>query len=128
MSEILIEIVNDINALLEHLKEEVQIEHLKVRSFTECPECGEKINNGFFKLTKNAIEPVFLSYATFHDMSTHLVYDEEYGATNKDVNELLQENSRKNPRDQLSLDEIEPQIIKYSIQKLRQVIKTMIMD
>jgi len=128
MSELLIEIVNDINALLEHLQDEVKIEHKKVRSFSECPECGERINNGYFKLIKNATKSVFLSYDIYHNMSTHIIYDKEYGATDKDVNELLKENSKKSPRDQLSIDEIESQISKYSLEKLGQVIKTMTTD
>lgn len=128
MEDLLLEIVDIIKCLLEGLKEEVQIEHTKVRSFSECPECGEKINDGYFKLTKNSTKSVILRYDTFHDMDIHLTYNQEYGATDKDINKLLQENGKKNPRDQLSIDEIEAQISKYSIEKLGRVIKTMFID
>lgn len=128
MNDLLLDVVNNIKSLLEHSKEEVRVEEVKVRSFTECPECGENINNGYFKLTINSTKPIFLSYINFHDMNIHLVYNEEYGATDSNVNELLRENSKRNPRDQLSINEIESKVSKYSLSKLDQIIKKMITD
>ncbi len=118
MDELLIETVKIIKELLESSNDILKIEQVKLRSFSECPECGERINNGYFKIEKHSLKPIIISYETFHNMDTHCIYDKEYGAIDKILGELLQENENKSSRDQLSYKEIQAQIKTYSLEEL----------
>ena len=126
MDELLIETVKIIKDLLEICNNILKIEHVNVRSFSECPECGERINNGYFKIEKHSFQPIIISYEMFHNMDTHCIYDKEYGATDKILGELLQENELKNHRDQLSYKEIQAQIKTYSLEELFNLINEII--
>ena len=126
MDELLIETVKIIKDLLEISNNILKIEHVNVRSFSECPECGERINNGYFKIEKRSFQPIIISYEMFHNMDTHCIYDKEYGATDKILGELLQKNELKNDRDQLSYKEIQAQIKTYSLEELFNLINEII--
>jgi len=128
MNDLLIETVKIIKDLLEISNDALKIEQTKLRSFSECPECGERINNGYFKIAKHSLQPIIISYETFHNMDTHCIYDKEYGATDKILGELLQENKRKNPRDQLSYMEVQAQIKTYSLEELFNLINKIILE
>jgi len=128
MIDLLIETVKVIKDLIEISNDVLKIEHVKLRSFSECPECGERINNGYFKIEKHSFQPIIISYETFHNMDIHCIYDKEYGATDKILGELLQENELKNPRDRLSYNEIQTQIKAYSLEELFNLIKEMIQE
>ena len=70
--------INDISLLKKHL---IELEHTKVRSFTECPKCGERINNGFFTITKHptwnsAKQSLKFYYLTLHYLEDHEIYPE----------------------------------------------------
>ena len=122
MSDVILNLVEKIKYLLKNEKRDVNITQVKVRSFSECPECGEKINNGYFKITKPPEQTVILTHDSFHDMDVHLVYTKDHGATDKVLGELLQENEGKNPRDQLNFKEIQAQIKEYSLDELNEII------
>ena len=126
MDELLIETVKIIKDLLEISNDILKIEHVNVRSFSECPECDERINNGYFKIEKHSFQPIIISYETFHNMDIHCIYDKEYGATDNILGELLQENELKNHRDQLSYNEIQAQIKTYSLEELFNLINEII--
>lgn len=118
MNELLIKTVKIIKDLLESSNDVLKTEQVKLRSFSECPECGERINNGYFRIEKHSLKPIIISYETFHNMDTHCIYDKEYGAIDKILGELLQENENKSSRDQLSYKEIQAQIKTYSLEEL----------
>lgn len=126
MNELLIETVEIVKDLLEISNDFLKIDHVKVRSFSECPECGEIINNGYIKIEKHSFQPIIISYETFHNMDIHCIYDKEYGATDNILGELLQENELKNHRDQLSYNEIQAQIKTYSLEELFNLINEII--
>lgn len=98
--------INDISLLRKHL---IEIEHNKVRSLTECPKCGEKINNGFFMITKhptwNSVKKSLLfHYLTFHYLEIHEIYPEFipvqeifYSDTSKEVEERTLNEKIKSP-------------------------------
>ena len=121
MSEEILEIVDKIKVLLENQPEKTEIEEVKVRSFSTCPECDASYNNGYFKVKTN--QQVVIKYETFHNMEAHLIYDTEHGATDKAVDELEKENNTKDPRDQLSNTAIQAQIKKYSLEDLTEIIR-----
>ena len=118
MIDLLIKTVKIIKDLLEISTETFKTEQVKLRSFSECPECGERINNGYFKIEKLSLKPIIISYETFHNMDIHCIYDKEYGAVDTILGDLLQENENKSSRDQLSYREIEAQIKTYSLEEL----------
>ena len=118
MNELLIKTVKIIKDLLESSNDVLKTEQVKLRSFSECPECGERINNGYFRIEKHSLKPIIISYETFHNMDTHCIYDKEYGAIDKILGELLQENENKSSRYQLSYKEIQAQIKTYSLEEL----------
>lgn len=111
-------------------KKGVIIDHVKLRSATPCHLCGTSINNGYFKILLISLansgpeeliedkEKVVMSYEVFHNMEEHKIYEKINGATNESFGELYNENSQKNPRDQLSEQELHEKIIKYSLKEL----------
>ena len=118
MSELLLEIADKIKPLLEVSREGISLEQVKLRSFTECSECGEQVNDGYFILSKSPNEHIVMSYKTFHDIDIHLTYEKDHGAKSAVLNDLERENEKKEPRDQLSLAELQAQIKKYSLEEL----------
>ena len=126
MSELLIKTVKIIKDILRTSTDVFKLEQVKVRSFSECPECGDRINNGYFKIEKHSFQPIIISYETFHNMEEHYIYDREHGATDKILGVLLLENERKKPRDQLSYMEIEDQIKKFSLEELSNLLNEIV--
>ena len=112
-------------------KEGVIIDHIKLNCSMECPECGESINKGYFKIKRIVLssnipptiterEPkIFLSYEVLHNMEIHGIYDNHNCATNENFRELVNESLQKNPRDQVNQQELESQVKKYSIEELK---------
>jgi len=108
----------------------VVIDHVKLSSRFSCPECGEDINNGYFKILKlllsNSVpneiieikQRIFMSYEVHHNMEKYRIYDKYICATNENFGELEHQNNRKNPRDQLNQQELEKQINKYTLEEL----------
>ena len=66
-----------------------------------------------------------MSYEVFHKMEEHKIYEMNNCATNESFGELYHENSQKNPRDQLSEQELQNQIKKYSLEELDEIITKM---
>ena len=118
MFELLIKTVKIIKDILKIGTDILKIEQVKVRSFSECPECGERTNNGYFKIITQSLQQIVISYEMFHNMDVHGIYDKEYGATDKILNDLLQENEKKKSHDQLSYMEIQAQIKTYSLEEI----------
>lgn len=115
----------------------VLIDHVKLRSATPCPICGVNINNGYFKIllisltnsvSKEFIEKqkVVMSYEVLHNMEEHKIYEKINGATNESFGELYHENSKKNPRDQVSEQELHEQIKRYTLEELDEILERMI--
>ncbi len=103
------------------------IMHVRVKSRHTCDNCDEYINNGFFKILVsslselNAIEiskQAIISYDDFHQMKVHGTFNETSSAMNADISELMQENDKKNPRDQMSQMELAKTIQPYTLANL----------
>jgi len=93
--------INNISVLRKHL---IEIEHNKVRSFTECPKCGERINNGFFMVTKHPTwnsskQSLLFHYLTFHYLEDHEIYPEFIPVQNISYSEIQKENDNLNLRE-----------------------------
>ncbi len=119
-------------------KKGVVVDHVKLRSRFSCPECGEDINNGYFKILKlllstsvpNEIieikQKIVMSYEVHHNVEKHRIYDKYNCATNENFGELEHQNNRKNPRDQLNQQELEKQIKKYTLEELDKIINELL--
>ena len=100
--------INNISILRKHL---IEIEHNKVESFTECPKCGERINNGFFMLTKHPTwnsskQSLLFHYLTFHYLEDHEIYPEFIPVQNISYSEIFKENDNVNSRDKFQMPKI----------------------
>lgn len=100
--------INNISILRKHL---IEIEHNKVESFTECPKCGERINNGFFILTKHPTwnsskHSLLFHYLTFHYLEDHEIYPEFIPVQNISYSEIFKENDNVNSRDKFQMPKI----------------------
>jgi hypothetical protein len=119
-------------------KKGVVIDHVKLRSSFSCPECGVDINNGYFKIlnlilseseSNEAIvinQKIVMSYEVHHNMEEHRIYDKYNCATNENFGELLHQNNKKNPRDQLNQQELQKQIKKYTLEELDRILNELI--
>ena len=101
--------INNISILRKHL---IEIEHEKVRSFTECPKCGERINNGSFMVTKHPTwnsskQSLLFHYLTFHYLEDHEIYPEFIPVQNICYSEISKENDNLNPRNNIRMPEIQ---------------------
>jgi hypothetical protein len=122
---------------LQPAKKGVIIDHVKLRSATPCSICGTSVNNGYFKILlislansspKELIDnqkKVIMSYEVFHNMEKHKIYEKINGATNESFGELYHENSQKNPRDQLSEQELHEQIKRFALEELNEILDRM---
>jgi hypothetical protein len=63
-----------------------------------------------------------MSYEVLHNMEKHRIYDINCCATNENFGELLHQNNKKNPRDQLNQQVLQKQIIKYSLEELDRIL------
>ena len=100
--------INNISILRKHL---IEIEHNKVESFTECPKCGKRINNGFFMLTKHPTwnsskQSLLFHYLTFHYLEDHEIYPKFIPVQNISYSEILKENDNLNSRDKIQMPKI----------------------
>jgi hypothetical protein len=112
--------INNISILRKHLTE---IEHNKVRSFTECPKCGERINNGFFMVTKHPTwnsskQSLMFHYLTFHYLENHEIYPEFLPVQNIRYSEIIKENNNSNPRDQIQMPKIQAKEEESTLEEL----------
>ena len=112
--------INNLSILRKHL---IEIEHKKVRSFTECPKCGEKINNGFFMVTKHPTwnsskQSLMFHYLTFHYLENHEIYPEFLPVQNIRYSEIIKENDNLNPRDQIHMPKIRTKEEVFTLEEL----------
>jgi len=112
--------INDLSILRKHL---IEIEHNKVRSFTECPKCGEKINNGFFMVTKHPTwdsskQSLVFHYLTFHYLENHEIYPEFIPVQEVNYSEIQSENEKLDPRDKIKLPDIRSKEKIYNLEEL----------
>ena len=111
--------------------------HVKVMSSFSCPECGTDINNGYFKVLQLSLsksvstetvevnQQIVMSYEVHHKMEKHRIYNKNKGATNESFGELQLQNDQKNPRNQLSQQELQEQIKNYSLEELYRILSEM---
>ncbi|MBY9019164.1 MAG: hypothetical protein KGD66_10075 [Candidatus Lokiarchaeota archaeon] len=105
-------IVSRINNISILRKDLIEIEHEKVRSFTECPEFGERINNGFFMVTKHPTwnsskQSLLFHYLTFHYLEDHEIYPEFIPVQNICYSGISKKNDDLNPRDKIRMPKIQ---------------------
>ncbi len=105
-------IVSKINNLSILRKRLIEIEHHKVNSFTECPKCGERINEGFFMITKHPTwnsskQSLLFHYLTFHYLEDHEIYPEFIPVQKISYSEATKEDQKMNPRDRIHILEIQ---------------------
>ncbi|MHA1945513.1 MAG: hypothetical protein ACXAC6_15930 [Candidatus Hodarchaeales archaeon] len=108
----------------------VFIDHEVLRSLSSCPECGVNINNGYFKVilashsgsvnsgSIQVEQKVVISYEALHNLINHKISNKYVVATNESFAELQQQNLDKNPRDQLSQQNLKNLIENYNLKKL----------
>ena len=103
-----------------------------------CSECGIDMNNAYFRILK-IIQPhsfnkeafeikqkIIMSYEVLHRMKEHKIYNKIHYATNECYGESEITNSKKNPRDQLSPQELQNKIKKFTIEELEIELTNMI--
>ena len=105
--------------------------NVQVKSRHPCDDCGVFINNGYFKILISSLsesnsikilKQAVISYDAFHQMKVHGNFDETSSAVNADISDLMQENDKKNPRDQVSQRELAKTIRPYSLAELDQLL------
>ena len=111
-------------------KKGIYIDHVILRSVSPCPECGGEINNGYFKIISASLsssddpeliqveEKLVISYDSLHKLMNHEISTEYVVASNESYGELEQQNLDKNPRDQLSQQDLEKSIVNYTLKEL----------
>ena len=116
-------IVSKINNISILRKQLIEIEHNKVRSFTEYPKCGEGINDGFFMVTKHPTwnsskQSLMFHYLTFHYLENHEIYPEFLPVQNIRYSEIIKENDNLNPRDQIQMPKIQAKEEVFTLEEL----------
>ena len=65
---------------------------------------------------------IVFSYDSFHQMKAHDIFDKKSSAVNADISELMQENTSKNPRDQVNQQELAKSIQPYTLDELDKIL------
>ena len=120
--------INNISIFRKHL---IEIEHNKVENFTECPKCGERINDGFFIITKHPTwnsskQSLIFHYLTFHCLEDHEIYPEFIPVQNIRYSEILKENDNLNPRDRIQMPKIQAKEKVFTLEELFMKLNEMI--
>ena len=114
--------VDKIKKILEEKTDGVDVTEKKARSFSECRECSERVNNGSFQLMLHPggsdEATIIMTYATLHAMAAHGSYPSGREATDANLGELIAENEKKSPGLQLSRSELDSSIKRYSLEEL----------
>ena len=121
-------------------KKGVFIDNVILRSVSQCEECGVDVNNGYFKIllatrsvsnespSINVEQKIVISFEALHNMMNHKIPDDYIVAANENFGELEQENLNKKPGDQLSLQDLEKIIEKYTLKDLNIQLRKMMVN